>query len=178
MNLLFWRKKRTEPKDPVAAFDAAIDRLERRAAKVRQAAAVLISMQAQTAAEVERARAQLEEISRRIGEAARAGDSRSREVLEDALRRAGEGKTALEAELARSRRDAEQLKEAARDLADEIAGLRREQAQVKVRLAAGEAITRAFHSRSDAFDAALQLDDARGEVERAHALAELYREAK
>ena len=178
MGWTFWRKKRAESKDPVAAFDAAIERLELRAAKVRQAAAVLLSVQAQLAGEIESARAQTAEIARRLSEATRAADAVSREVLERDQRRALETTAALESDLKRTRADADQLKGAARDLVDEISELRREQAQVRARLAAGEAITRAFHSRSDAFESALQLADARSEVERAHALAELYRQAK
>lgn len=175
MNLLFWRKKRESRQDPLAAFDAAVERLEQRAAKVRQAAALLLSVQGELAMRIEATRRRSDELGKRVTAATRDGDAASKQVLEADREHANSERAAFEADLKRTRSDAEQLKAAARELGAEIEALRGEQSLARTRLAAGEAITTAFHSRSDAFDSALGLDDARSELERAHALAEIYR---
>lgn len=175
MNLFFWRKR--SPVDPLTAFEVAIERSEARAAQVRKAAAVLVSLQAELAAQREAVREETAELVRRREAAAREGDAAAVELLRADLRRAAERGEALARAVDRARADAEQLKAAARRLTVEVGQLRAERDSARLRLASGEAISAALHkSASQQLETSLRLDDARSEVERAHALAELYRE--
>ena len=73
-------------------------------------------------------------------------------------------------------RDATDLAEAVKAVEAESEELQRERDGAKVALAAGHAVLSARPALTDHFDESLKLEAARDEVEKAHALAEIYRE--
>jgi hypothetical protein len=78
--------------------------------------------------------------------------------------------------LERADADGKLLLEAAAELGDRVVELRRERESASARLAAGGLVTEALRERGARFEQALVVDAARDEVERAHALADIYRE--
>ena len=81
-----------------------------------------------------------------------------------------------DAALAQVEGDAAALAEAARGVAAQVEELERERRSARARLAAGTLVTAALGAQVEKVEQFLALDAARDEVERAHALAELYRE--
>jgi len=113
----------------------------------------------------------------RADRARAAGDGRTAEVLQaDAQREDGRA-SALREELARTESDVEQLEQAARGVAEQVDRLRSERDLAAARLVAGTALAaEAQRSRADRVRRLVAVDAARDEVERAHALAEVWRE--
>jgi phage shock protein A len=178
MKLPFFRRKKAPAPaaDPLAAYDALLDEVERQAADVRRAAATLLAARGELARAAERATREGEALEGRRAEAERLGEGRVAAVLvrdvEAARARAAQARQAL----ARTERDGPLLLEAARRLAGEAEALRAERGGAVAQLAADRAVVGALRERVDRVSRALALDAARDEVERAHQLAEIYRE--
>ena len=173
----FFRRKRTEPKqDPLAAYDAALESLEAEGAQLRRSAATLIALRADLSRAVEKHEAQIHALEGRANEAQGRGDeSLASTLLADRVHAERMLETSREA-LAKTEADAELLETAARENAEKLSALRAERTQARARLAVGGAVMVAFQHTGDRVLSSLKLEQARDEVERAQALAEIYRE--
>ncbi|HUM13546.1 MAG TPA: hypothetical protein VLT82_21545 [Myxococcaceae bacterium] len=177
MAFRWFRRRPTPAPDPIAAYDDLVSDLAGEAAELRRAAATLLTVRARLGREL----AGMEQVGRtlrdRADRARAGGDLRAAEVLQaDALREDGRA-SALREELTRTDSDVEQLEEAARRVADQVDRLRQERELAAARLTAGTALaSEALRSRSDRIRRLVAVDAARDEVERAHALAEVWRE--
>ncbi len=162
--------------DPLAAFDGVIESLERQGAEVRKSAATLLTLRGELTRDQVKYQGRVDELSRKVEAAGTAGDAK----LERALRRDHDEAVRM---LERTREawataeaNARLLMEAAEGLALEVSGLREERQSARVRLSAGVVVSEALKLRAAEFDRLMKLDAARDEIERANALAELYRE--
>ncbi len=172
---LFRRRHKQTPSDPLAAFDSLIDDLERQAALVRKAAATLLALRGElerTAAREERRRA---ELSARLRDAGARGEARLEEVLASDVAESERRLAVTRDAIARSEADAPLLLDAGRELARELVALRNERVGAAARLQVDAVVTAALRERVERFEHVLAVDAARDEVERAHALAEIYR---
>jgi phage shock protein A len=174
----FGKKKQKKPEavDPIAAYDALIEDLERQAAAVRQSAATLLSLRGELGRDVTRYERKVADIEGRVAEAKRRLDTRAEAVLSRDLSEAAQLVDTSHKALASAGDDARLLLGAAQELADRITALRAERSSARARLSVGLAVSGALKERSMKIDKVLALDAARDEVERAHALAEIYRE--
>ena len=174
----FFTKKKApkKPEDPLAVFDQVIASLSRQAAEVRRSAATLLALKGELSRDQSRYQKRLTELDERRSDAQRLEDAKASATLErdrlDAQRRLEETKVAL----ARAVSDAELLKETAEQLGRQVAELEDERLSAKARMSAGVAVTEALKAQAAQLERVLKLDAARDEVEKAHALAELYRE--
>ncbi|HTS79450.1 MAG TPA: hypothetical protein VMH40_02530 [Myxococcaceae bacterium] len=173
-----WFRRRPPPApDPIAAYDDLVADLAGEAGELRRAAATLLTVRSRLGREL----SGLEQVGRELlgrADVARAtGERRAAEVLAaDAAREEGRA-GALREELARTESDVEQLEQAARRVADQVDRLRAERDLAAARLTAGTALaSEALRSRADRIRRLVAVDAARDEVERAHALAEVWRE--
>ncbi|HYX89934.1 MAG TPA: hypothetical protein VE782_00110 [Myxococcaceae bacterium] len=169
-------RARERPADPLVAYDALLEDLQRQSAAIREAAATLLAARAHLEREIERRHASAREMSSRAGSAASAGDRTSERVLRRDAEIAQDEVKSLEESLARTTIDAEELMGQAAELADRIRELRRERQLAVSSLNASTALAAALRARVDRIDHVLAVDRARDEVERAHALAQIYRE--
>jgi phage shock protein A len=174
----FSRKKRSgeAPKDPIAAFDSVIQSLERQGAEVRKSAATLLALRAELGRDEKRYGARDDELATRIATASHEGDPHVERVLlrdrEDARRMLEKTREAL----ANAETNATLLLEVAESLGREVAELKAERQSARARLSAGVEVTEALRTRAAEFERVMKLDAARDEIERAQALADLYRE--
>lgn len=160
--------------DPLAAWDALIEALEAEGAAVRRAAATLLALQGELRRAAQRAEARAQQLSARAQEAARRGEAGAAALLaQDAARAQA---AADEAALARVEEDAQLLVASATGLQERLSALRAERESARVRLRAGALVREVLQRESEHFGRRVALQAARDEVERAHALAELYRE--
>ncbi len=173
-----WFRRRPAPApDPIAAYDDLVSDLAAEASELRRAAATLLTVRARLGREL----AGLEErgsmLRDRADRARAGGDGPSAAVLSaDAAREDGRA-SALREELARTEADVEQLEQAARRVAQQVDRLRSERDLAAARLTAGTALaSEALRSRADRIRRLVAVDAARDEIERAHALAEVWRE--
>ena len=172
----FLKKKTTAPKatDPLAVFDAVIASLERQGAEVRKSAATLLALRAELARDEgkyeSRIAATQQKLERALGEP-KIEKTLRRDLLEakQLLERTQEAHAQAEA-------NARLLMEAAEDLSKQLAELAEERQSARARLSAGVMVSDALKAQVANFDRVMKLDQARDEVEKAHALAELYRE--
>jgi len=170
------KKEPSRPVDPLAALDQLLENLERQAAEVRKSAATLLALKGDLSRAVERYTRRLDDIASRRVTAEGRGDTKAVAVLKRDREQA-EGLLASTREsLERADSDAKLLLEAAGDLGDRVAELRRERESASARLTVGGIVTDAMRERVARFEQALVVDAARDEVERAHALADIYRE--
>lgn len=173
-------KKKAPPRreDPLAAFDGFIDDLERQGAEIRRSAATLLALRAELTRTEEKQKAHLSDVRDRTVEAKARNDARATETLERDEATLLKQLAATQEGLARATADAELLMEAAKGIAGQVEELRAERASAQARLAAGIAVTESMKQRSAEIAKVLKLDEARDEIERAHALAEIYRDEK
>jgi len=173
-----WFRRRPPPApDPIAAYDDLVSDLSSEAAELRRAAATLLTVRSRLGRELSR----MEELGRtlrdRADRARATGDGRTAEVLDTDARREDGRASALREELSRTETDVAQLEEAARRVGHQIHRLRSERELAAARLTAGTALaSEAQRSRADRIRRLVAVDAARDEVERAHALAEVWRE--
>lgn len=171
-----WKRKAPPRKDvdPLEAFDQMIASLERQGAEVRKSAATLLALRGELVRERDKLQKRLAGLDDRRAKAD--GD----EVVERTLLRdETEAKRALakaEDSCTQAERDGKLLMETAETLTAQLAELKEERIAARTRLSAGLMVSDALKARVANFDKAMKLDAARDEVERAHALAELYRE--
>ncbi|MFT3709284.1 MAG: hypothetical protein QM817_16715 [Archangium sp.] len=171
-----WKRKAPPRKDvdPLEAFDQMIASLERQGAEVRKSAATLLALRGELVRERDKLQKRLAGLDDRRAKAD--GD----EVVERTLLRdETEAKRALakaEESCVQAERDGKLLMETAEALTSQLADLKEERIAARTRLSAGLMVSDALKARVANFDKVMKLDAARDEVERAHALAELYRE--
>jgi len=176
----FSRKKKPEPApaDPLVAFDAFIEDLERQAAEIRKSAAALLAVRGELNRSLERYEKRRGEIASRKAVAEERNDPKALSTLErDQL----ETQRLIEAtreSLAKVETDAQLLGEASQDYNQRAAELKTERQSAHARLSAGLKVTEALRDRSERIRRMLALDAARDEIERAHALADIYREER
>lgn len=167
----FFKKKRAAPVDPLAAFDEMISSLERQGAAARRSAATLLSLRAELRRDEEKFSHRLEELAGK-----RSDDPRVADVLRrdrgDAQRMLARTREALQ----EAERDATLLMEAAEHLSRQLAGLKEERQGARARLSGGLQVSAALQAQHADFERVMKLDAARDEVEKAHALAEIYRD--
>lgn len=172
----FFKKKPTPPKatDPLAVFDAVIASLERQGAEVRKSAATLLALRA----ELSRDQGKYEQrITTTEGKLERAeGDPKVEKTLRRDLLEAKQLLERTREAHAQAETNAKLLMEAAEDLSKQLAELAEERQSARARLSAGVMVSDALKAQVANFDRVMKLDKARDEVEKAHALAELYRE--
>lgn len=171
-----FRRRPRPPADPLATYDGYLESVERQGVEVRRSAATLLALRGELGRSEERHERRLAELHERLEQARVKRDARAAEALE---RDAAQVQRLLESTreaLAKATVDGELLLEAAKRLADELVGLKAERESAAARLTAGTAVTETMKRRSEQVSRLLALDAARDEVERAHALAELYRE--
>jgi hypothetical protein len=176
---LFKRKRRpaaAKPKDPIAAFDALLEQLDRQGAEVRKSAAALLASRGELQRSQERYARQREEVGQRIQTASERGDPRAEQLLRKDLEQVERKARDTDEALAKVAVDAELVLELARDLGEQSASLRDERNSARARFDAESLLSDALQKRSQRIQQALVLDAARDELERAHALAEIVRE--
>lgn len=172
----FFKKKPAPrpPEDPLAVFDAVIASLEREGAEVRKSAAVLLAARSELLRDQEKYEQRLAVVKEKLsraGDDAKAERTLQRDVLEvqQRLDRTREA-------LAQAETNATLLKDAAEDVGRQLTELQDERQSARVRLKAGIGVSEALKARVQNFDRHMKLDRARDEVEKANALAELYRD--
>lgn len=178
------RKKKSEkkpekkPVDPLAAFDQLIEDLERQGAEIRKSAATLLALKGDLARSEERYARRLEDFAKRRAQAEAQGDSKIAATLDrDRVQTESLLSTTRES-LNRAEQDAKLLLEAAADLGNRVAELRTERESASARLAVGGLVSGALREQVERFEKVLAVDAARDEIERAHALADIYREER
>ncbi|MDC0707406.1 hypothetical protein POL68_02880 [Stigmatella sp. ncwal1] len=175
----FWRKKdKKKPVDPLAAFDQLIEDLERQGAEVRKSAATLLALKGELSRSLERYSRRLEDIAQRCGVAESRGDVKGAQVLRRDQEQAQALLRSTRESLDRTDLDSRLLLEAAAELGARATELRIERQSASARLTAGSLVTGAMREQVARIEKVLAVDAARDEVERAHALAEIYREER
>jgi phage shock protein A len=178
-----WLRKKTQKQrsrgvDPLAAFDQLIEDLERQGAEVRKSAATLLALKGELSRTQERYARRLEEFARRKALADTQGDTKISQTLErDRLEAVALLNTTRES-LQRAEQDGRLLLEAGADLGRRAAELRAERESASARLAVGGLVSTALREQVERFEKVLAVDAARDEIERAHALADIYREER
>jgi chromosome segregation ATPase len=170
----WFSRKPAAPSDPLRAYDARLDALAERAALLRRSAATLLAVRR----DLDRKLLALQQRTTHArAQAERARDEPDvRAVLEADLERLGRDGEALTLQRARVDQDALALTGAVGTVEQERETLSREREGAQVQLAATGAVLAARPALEDRIDELIRLDAARDEVERAHALAEIYRE--
>jgi hypothetical protein len=175
----FFRRKakaKAPPKDPIAAFDALLEQLDRQGSEVRKSAAALLASRGELQRSQERYARQREEVGQRIQTAVSRGDAGAEKVLRKDLEQVEARARQTDEALAKVGGDAELVLELARSLSEQSASLREERNSARARLDAESLLTGALSERSARIAQVLAVDAARDELERAHALAEIVRE--
>ena len=172
---LFKRKARA-PVDPLVLFDGAIEAAELDAGELRKSAATLLALKGTLERDAARFAEERRGLLGRLDEAVRSADAKAARLLEADARQAEAGQRAAEEALARVAADAELLVEGARETAARVEGLKAERAAAAARLLAGKAAGTAMQAEGARLSGELRLSQARDEVERARALAEIWRE--
>jgi hypothetical protein len=172
----FFKRKPAVPKasDPLAVFDTVIASLDRQGAEVRKSAATLLALRAELARDEKKYELRMVATQEKLD---RAGDEPK---IEKTLRRdlveARQLLVSTREALAQAEGNAKVLMEAAEDLSRQLAELQEERQSARARLSAGVMVSDALKAQVANFDRVMKLDRARDEVEKAHALAEVYRE--
>ncbi|MBK7860190.1 MAG: hypothetical protein IPJ65_16560 [Archangiaceae bacterium] len=173
---LFKKKRDDGPKDPLKAYDGMIESLDRQAAQVRRSAATLLALKGELSRDRERYANRCIEIETRITTAAAKGDARAekalRRDLDEARDLCGQSEKALQS----ANDDAQVLLASAEDLARRGRELKSERLSAHARLKSGQVVSQALKQQAEEFDRVMAIDAARDEIERARALADVYRE--
>ena len=173
----FRRRRPPPPPDPIAAYDDLVSDLDAEAAELRRAAATLLTVRARLVRQQSQGETTARALRDRADQARGRGDAHALEVLTadvQRLRRQGDG---LAESLARTEADVAALKEAAGRVAEQVERLRAERDLAAARFTASSTLAaEAQRSRADRVRRLVAVDAARDEVERAHALAEVWRE--
>jgi phage shock protein A len=177
MGLLDWfRKKPPETVDPVKAFEQRIDALCNRASALRKSAATLLTVRRDLDRKLETLGKQIAVAQTNGERAEQSGDSQAAMVLKNDQERFGKEKEHLSDQRAKVIEDAQALTNAVRTIESEVDELKRERDSARVQLATKDVLVRAKPAMEERVDELIKIDRARDEVERAHALAEIYRE--
>ena len=127
---------------------------------------------------VERYTLRLEDLAGRYAVAASRGDAKSMSVFERDRAQAAALLESSRESLERAEQDSQLLMEAASDLGARVSELRVERESASARLTVGGLVSEAMRERVERFEKVLAVDAARDEIERAHALADIYREER
>lgn len=168
----FKKKKDAKPADPLAVFDQLIDSLERQTAAARKSAVTLLALRAELRRDQDKYRARIHAIDKKPSTTDAA-------VLKVLARDQTEAQRLLERTdeaLAQAEADSTLLLEAAEDLGRQLQELKEERQSARARFSSGAMVTDALKAQAAGFEKVMKLDAARDEVEKAHALAELYRD--
>jgi phage shock protein A len=176
----FWRRKKAPPQpvDPIAAYDGLIEDLQRQGAEVRKSAATLLALRGDLERDRDRNTRRAQDARVRCEQAAEKGDARAERVLRRDQEQSLKKVQAAEEALAEAEADAQLLLDAARDIADQVADLETERNSARARFKAGQVVSEVLRERAQKFSQVLALDAARDEVERAHQLAQIYRDER
>jgi phage shock protein A len=169
-------KKPERPADPLAAFDQLIEDLERQGAEVRKSAATLLALKGDLARSEERYVKRLEELARRRAVADEQGEAKISATLERDHSQTESLLSTTRESLNRAEQDGKLLLEVAAELGNRVAELRTERESASARLAVGGLVSAALREQVERFEKVLAVEAARDEIERAHALADIYRE--
>lgn len=168
------KKKKAPKQDPLAAFDGVIESLDRQGGEVRRSAATLLALRKELKRDLDKYSARIRELEGRLIEAS--GDPLAEKTLTRDASQANAMLKETKAALAKADGDAKLLLEAAEDLGKKVESLKEERQSARARLSADVSVSDALRTQMAEFDRVLTLDAARDEIEKAHALAELYRE--
>jgi phage shock protein A len=161
---------------PLAAFDGVLESMERQGQELRKSAATLLTLRAQFTRDEQRYQLQLKALEGRLAEAIDLGDARAETVLRNDARAT---QLRLEETLkarARADEDASLLTGAVHEHMSRLEELKTERLSAQARLSAGLVVSESLKAQVEEVDRVLKLDRARDEIERAHALADVYRE--
>ncbi len=180
MDFRFWRRKKEKkaPADPLAAFDQLIEDLERQGAEVRKSAATLLALKGELARSVERYTRRVADISERHKVAESRGDTKAMQVLHRDRTQTEALLKSTQDSLERVEPDARLLLEAATEVGMRVQELRTERESASARLVAGTLVSGTMREQVERIEKVLAVDAARDEIERAHQLAEIYREER
>ncbi len=170
------KKKAPETKDPLAVYDGFIESLERQGAEVRKSAATLLALRGDLTRDVEKYDKRSKDLALRVRTAEEKADARATKTLRRDLEEAEHMREQSEKALVSANEDAQLLLEAAADTASRVSELKSERQSARARLATGLVVSSALRQQVEEFDKVIALDAARDEVERARALADVYRE--
>jgi phage shock protein A len=170
------KKKDAAPADPLKAYDGMIESLDRQAAQVRRSAATLLALKGELTRDHDRYGKRCGEIEQRITTAAAKNDSRAERALKRDLDEAKDLCEQTEKALQSANDDAQVLLETAEDLARRAHELKSERLSAQARLKSGQVVSSALKQQAEEFNRVMAIDAARDEVERARALADIYRE--
>jgi chromosome segregation ATPase len=171
-----FKKKAAPPKpaDPLAVFDAVIASLERQGAEVRKSAATLLALRAELARDELKYEKRITTTKERLDKAV--GEVKAAKTLQRDISEAQQLLNSTREAHAQAEANARLLMDAAEELSRQLAELQEERQSARARLSAGVMVSEALKTQVANFDRVMKLDKARDEVEKAHALAELYRE--
>lgn len=173
---LFKKKKPKEPSDPLKAYDGMIESLDRQAAQVRRSAATLLALKGELSRDRERYAKRLAEVEARVTTAAAKKDERAERALRRDLEEAKEMQEQCGKALQSANDDAHVLLETAEDLARRARELKSERVSAQARFHSGQVVSGALKAQADEFERVMAIEAARDEVEKARALADIYRE--
>jgi phage shock protein A len=182
--LFDWLRRKKTPRkpersaDPLAAFDQLIEDMERQGAEVRKSAATLLALRGELTRSEERYVKRQAELEQRRALATDKGDMQVVKALERDLSQTESLLHTTRESLTRAAQDSKLLLEAASELGDRVAELRIERESASARLAVGGLMSSALREQVERFEKVLAVDAARDEIERAHALADIYREER
>jgi phage shock protein A len=171
-------KSKTVESDPLKVFDEVIASLEKQAAEARKSAATLLALRGELKRDVEKFEKRKVESAKRLKLATEKSDPKAMAVLESDVQVAARNFKKTEDALVLATQDSERLLNAAKEIGSQLAELQEERQSAKARMKVGLEVSATLKQQADDFERLMKLDKARDEVERAHALAELYREGK
>jgi phage shock protein A len=176
LGFLFKKKKDAPPADPLKAYDGLIESLDRQAAQVRRSAATLLALKGELQRDHERYAKRCAEIEQRITTAAAKNDARAERALRRDLDEAKDLCEQTDKALQSANDDARVLLASAEDLGRRARELKSERLSAQARLKSGQVVSGALKQQAEEFNRVMAIDAARDEVERARALADIYRE--
>jgi hypothetical protein len=173
----FFKRKPSAPvMDPLKAYDGMIESLDRQAAQVRRSAATLLALKGELARDHERYGKRMHEAEGRVKQAGERGDARAERALKRDHDEAKELFEQTQKALDSANDDAQVLLETAEDLARRSRELKAERMSAQARFSTGQVVAAALKQQAEEFNRVMAIDAARDEVERARALADIYRE--
>jgi phage shock protein A len=172
-----FRRKPKVVRDPLLrAFDARIDELSGRASELRRSAATLLATRGELERGKESAAARAKQCRTRSEQAKKGDEAQARAVLMADAEAADQEARGFAEQLSKLDDDSRTIGETARKIEAELAALRQERASAEARLTAAAAVTGASRALAEKAQQIAALDEARDGVERAKALADVYRE--
>jgi hypothetical protein len=172
----FKRTPKVPKKEPDALelFEQVIGSVERQGEEIRKAAATLLALRGELTRDSQKYESRIADLEARLPavEGQLQIETTLRRDLHDSKRLHHQTTEAL----AQATANAELLMTAAHEVAKQLSELQEERQSARVRFTAGATVSHALQQQARDFDQLMKLDTARDEVERAHALAELYRD--